>query len=60
MKKIKISKKLGLDKKEISKVSGINGGAIPVSTKTNNPYCFSRVDSCLCMTVVVCPVNQKN
>lgn len=62
MKKKKLIKKLSFEKKEISKLSDIHGGAIPaqgVATKTNDARCFSRVDTCLCMTVGVCPINQN-
>lgn len=62
MKKKKISKKLDLKKKEISKLSGINGGVVPVrvpiNAKTNDARWFSRVDTCLCMTIGECDTSQ--
>jgi len=66
MKKKKISKKLDLRKKEISSLSEINGGVIPiqgaitVQPVTNAPKCVSRVDTCLCMTYDECNSIQAN
>lgn len=58
MKKKKLSKKLALRKKEVSNLSSIHGGIVPVrvtiNPKSNDARCFSRIDTCLCMTVGAC------
>jgi hypothetical protein len=56
MKKKKLSKRLDLRKKEISRISSINGGivAVPINLKTNDARCISKVGSCLCMTYEEC------
>lgn len=57
MKKKKLSKKLDLKKKEISSLSGINGGIIPVQgTIPIRP--ISKLGSCLCMTYDECNTFQ--
>lgn len=56
MKKKKLIKKLNLRKKGVSNLSSINGGIVanPVNIKTNEARCFSRKDTCLCMTYDEC------